>query len=154
MIDGGEGVHALDLDVLNGCCYVADMRGLEVITHDALAEHPIPKNTRRLLLRTDNSRWWAEGETAFQDDYVALTAEAAEWVVDQGIALVGVDYLSVQGFTDGPATHEILLSNEVIIVEGLNLSDVDRGTYDLYCLPLRIVGADGAPARAGLRMLD
>ena len=154
MINDGEGVHALDLDVLNGRCYVADVRGLEVVTRDTLAEHPIPENTRRLLLRTDNSRWWAEGETNFHEDYVALTAEAAEWVVKQDVDLIGVDYLSVQCFTDGSDTHEVLLSNEVIIVEGLNLTGVDGGAYDLSCLPLRIVGADGAPARAGLRRLD
>lgn len=153
-IEEGKGVDALDLDVLNGPCYMADARGVEAITRTVLAESPIPDNTRRLLLRTSNSQWWNEGDTTFHDDYVALTSGAAEWVVEKGIDLVGVDYLSVERFTDGPATHEILLSNEVVIVEGLNLTDVDGGVYDLSCLPLRIVGADGAPARAGLRTLD
>jgi arylformamidase len=153
-VDGGEGVDSLDLDMLNGRCHVADVRGQEAVTREVLAEHSIPENARRLLLRTDNSRWWAEGNTTFQEDYVALTVEAAEWVVEQDIDLIGVDYLSVQRFTDGPVTHEVLLSNEVIIVEGLNLTGVDDGVYELTCLPLRIVGADGAPARAGLQMLD
>jgi arylformamidase len=153
-IDKGRGVDTLNLDLLNGHCYVADARGLGSITRDVLAERPIPDDTRRLLLRTDNSRWWDDGDTAFHEDYVALTAGAAEWIVEQDIVLVGVDYLSVQRFTDGPATHEVLLSNEAIIVEGLNLADVHAGIYDLYCLPLRIVGADGAPARAGLRTID
>lgn len=153
-VDGGDGIDALGLDVLNGSCYVADARGIESITRAALTELPIPDDTRRLLLRTDNSRWWDEGDTIFHEDYVALTAGAAEWVVEHDIDLVGVDYLSVQRFHDGPATHEILLSNEVIIVEGLNLTDVDDGTYDLSCLPLRIVGADGAPARAALQGLN
>jgi arylformamidase len=153
-VEGGGGIDALGLDVLNGPCYVADARGMEAITRTTLVERPIPDDTRRLLLRTSNSRWWDEGDTTFHEDYVALTAGAAEWVVEHDIDLVGVDYLSVQRFTDGPATHEILLSNEVVIVEGLNLFDVDSGGYDLSCLPLRIVGADGAPARAALQRLD
>ena len=150
----GKGVEALSLEVLNGICYVADVRGVDAITRAALQALSVPDDTRRLLLRTDNSRWWDEGDTAFHEDYVALTAGAAEWVVEHDIDLVGVDYLSVQRFQDGPATHEILLSNEVIIVEGLNLTGVDDGSYDLSCLPIRIVGADGAPARAGLRTLE
>ena len=153
-IEEGKGVEALDLDVLTGQCYVAEATGIETITRSVLEELALPAGTRRLLLRTDNSQWWAQQETVFHKGYVALTAGAAKWIVDHSIELVGVDYLSVQRFADGPATHEILLSNEIMIVEGLDLSEVDRGTYELVCLPLRIVGADGAPARAILTELS
>jgi arylformamidase len=149
-VDGGKGVDSLSLEVLNGPCYVADVRGIDAVTPAALEELPVPENTRRLLIRTDNSLWWERGDTAFHEDFVALTAEAAEWVVEKDIQLVGVDYLSVQRFSDDPETHETLLSNEVVIVEGLDLSGVDSGNYELCCLPLRIVGTDGAPARAVL----
>lgn len=149
-VDGGKGVDSLSLEVLNGPSYVADVRGIDAVTPAALEELPVPENTRRLLIRTDNSLWWERGDTAFHEDFVALTAEAAEWVVEKDIQLVGVDYLSVQRFSDDPETHETLLSNEVVIVEGLDLSGVDSGNYELCCLPLRIVGTDGAPARAVL----
>jgi len=120
-VDGGKGVDALSLEILNGPCFVADARDMDAVTRTALEKLPIPEDTRRLLLRTDNSLWWEEGDTVFREDYVALTAGAAKWVVEKDIELVGVDYLSVQRFTDGPETHEVLLSNDVVIVEGLDL---------------------------------
>jgi len=150
-VDEGKGVDALRLEVLTGHCYVADARGVDAVTREVLDSLSIPGTTRRLLLRTDNSAWWEAQDSDFHEDYVALTSDAAKWVVEHGIELIGVDYLSVQRFTDGPATHEVLLSNEVVIVEGLDLSGVESGSYRLTCLPLRIVGADGAPARAILQ---
>jgi arylformamidase len=102
-------------------------------------------------LRTRNSEWWPDGDDQFREDYVALTEDAAQWIVDRGISLVGIDYLSIQRFEDGPATHEILLANEVVILEGADLSGVESGQYELVCLPLCIEGVDGAPARALLR---
>ena len=80
--------------------------------------------------------------------------DAAEWVVARGIRLIGVDYLSVQIFGGDPQTHIALLQAGVVIVEGLNLSGVAPGAYELICLPLKLVGAEGAPARAVLRMLS
>jgi arylformamidase len=94
-----------------------------------------------------------QGENAFREDYVALDSTAAQWLVDRGIKLIGIDYLSIQRFHDGPLTHQILLQAEVVILEGLNLSMVQPGAYELLCLPLKLVGADGAPARALLRPL-
>jgi arylformamidase len=82
-------------------------------------------------------------------EVVAITSEAAQWIVDRGIGLIGIDYLSIQLFADrDAATHVILLSVEVIIVEGLDLREIAPGAYNLTCLPMKIAGADGAPVRA------
>lgn len=107
----------------------------------------------RVLLKTRNSkRRWHDFE--FQTDFVALNASGARFLVEKGVVLVGVDYLSVGLFAgDGPETHRTLLSGGVWIVEGLDLSKIADGRYDLVCLPLRILGADGAPARVALRQL-
>jgi arylformamidase len=105
----------------------------------------------RLLLKTRNStkRW---DNLEFQRDYVALDASAAHFLVNAGVTLVGVDYLSVGVFEgDGPETHKTLLGAGVWIVEGLNLSRVEEGRYDLVCLPLPIAGSDGSPARVVIR---
>jgi arylformamidase len=106
--------------------------------------------TRRLLLKTDNSRLWVEA-TEFVEEYAAFTPEAAEWLVAAGLGLVGTDYLSVQRYDDPhPGVHTTLLGAGVIIVEGLNLLDVSPGLYQFICLPLKVEDGDGAPARAVL----
>ncbi|HLA41996.1 MAG TPA: cyclase family protein, partial [Aggregatilineales bacterium] len=107
----------------------------------------LPADVRRLVIRTTNSRLWEEGHTTFYEDYIALASDGAQWVVDRGIGLVGIDYLSIAPFTALVETHEILLSAKVIPVEGLDLRGVPVGEYDLYCLPLNITGRDGAPCR-------
>ncbi len=152
-VAGGGTVEGLPLDVLVGPAWVADLPELAggAISADVLDGADIPDGTERLLLRTGNSTLWHDGHDAFYEDFAALTADGAQWVVDRGIRLVGVDYLSVQRFHDGPETHQILLGAEVIAVEGLNLYDVEPGRYELIVLPLKLVGAEGAPARAILR---
>ncbi len=149
-IVGGKSAEQLDLGILIGPAVVVELPDCASITATDLAALDLPPQTERLLLKTRNSRLWARGVTVFTDDFVALTADAAEWVVDNGIKLVGVDYLSVQRYQDGPDTHRILLGADVVVLEGLNLSAVSAGSFALICLPLRLVGADGAPARAVL----
>jgi arylformamidase len=93
---------------------------------------------------------WASPD--FHTDYVGVTASGAEHLIAHGIKLVGVDYLTVEEFKKpGAPAHHVLLGGGAIIIEGLNLRDVDPGIYDMLCLPLRVVGADGAPARVLLR---
>ena len=150
----GRTVEQLSLEVLVGKTVVVELPEVKEVTAEDLAALDLPQDTRRLLLHTRNSQLWEREITEFQKDYVALTADAARWVVDRGIRLIGVDYLSVQRFHDSPLTHEILLEAEVVIVEGLNLSQVPAGMYNLTCLPLKLVGADGAPARAILVPLE
>jgi arylformamidase len=149
-VDGGAPVEQLDLHTLMGPAFVGDVRGVESIGPELLARLPMPRGTERLLLRTDNSALWATSRD-FKEDFAALTPEAARWVVDAGVKLVGIDYLSIQRFHDAePWTHRILLGAGVIIVEGLDLGGVGQGMYELTCLPLLLAGAEGAPARAVL----
>ena len=145
----GPPVDTLPLDVLTGpavVCHLPDVTAIDSADLEALN---LPANARRLLFKTRNSDLWARDERAFREDFVALTPDAARWIVARGIRLVGVDYLSVQRFHDEkPTTHVTLLQAGVIVIEGLNLAAVPPGTYDLFCLPLKLAGADGAPARA------
>jgi arylformamidase len=108
----------------------------------------IPPRTRRLLFKTCNSAHWAQPDGKFHTDYTALSTDAAQYLVERGIKLVGIDYFSIGPFQDGAPVHEILLKAGIVIVEGLNLSAVSQGRYSLYCLPLKLAGSDGAPARA------
>jgi len=148
-VANGKTVDQLDLEVLIGPALVVDLRGRRAIAAADL-EATVPAGVERVLFKTDNSRLWAEG-TAFTSDYVGLTAEAAHWLVERGLRLVGTDFLSVQRYSDPhPGAHNTLLGAGVIIVEGLNLFDVPPGLYQLICLPLKIAQGDGAPARAVL----
>ena len=148
-LNDGRTVEGLSLEVLTGPCYVLQLPdGVDAITSEVLKRSEITSDMKRILFGTSNSHLWASGEKEFQTDFVAITEDGAEWLVEHGIQLVGVDYLSVALYGDSTPTHSILLKAGVVVVEGLNLSKVMRGFYDLYCLPLKIAGSDGAPARA------
>lgn len=151
--DAGKRIHEIPLARLIGYAYVADLRGYEHITADALEGANIPPTTTRLLIKTENSARW-ERETEFNKAHVALTPDAAEWLVRRAIDVVGIDYLSIERFgAPKPEVHLILCGAGKIIIEGLNLSGVEAGEYELICMPLLIEGADGAPARVALRTL-
>jgi arylformamidase len=143
----------LSLDVLIGPAVVAYLPDAAVITAHDLEQLHLPAQTTRLLLRTRNSERWTAGEQQFSEDFVALSADAAQWIVERDIRLVGIDYLSIQRYHDGPETHQILLTAGVIIIETLNLAGVEPGQYELLCLPILLVGAEAALARAVLREL-
>jgi arylformamidase len=148
-LNDGRTVENLPLDVLTGPCFVAQLPdGIDSITRDVLEHQPLGEGTTRVLFGTGNSHLWAKGETEFQKNFIAITEGGARWLVEHGIRLVGVDYLSVAPFGDSTPTHRVLLEAGIVILEGLNLAQVQRGFYDLYCLPLKIGGSDGAPARA------
>jgi arylformamidase len=147
-IQGGVGVDALDLSALVGLALVAEVREADALTADVLAELAIPLGAERVLFRTRNSNLWAQGKREFDEDFVAITEDGARWLIERGIRLVGVDYLSVGPFSAPRPTHQMLLQAGIVLVEGLNLSGIRPGIYQFMCLPLRIVGADGAPARA------
>jgi arylformamidase len=148
---GGDAptVDELPLKVLTGRAYVLHIPDeVHRITRPVLETAEIPPRTRRLLIKTRNSELWKRKEKKFLKEYVALDGDAAQYLVDRRVKLVGVDYLSVAPYDATHATHHILLQAGVVVVEGLNLSEVSQGRYTLYCLPLKLAGADGAPARA------
>jgi arylformamidase len=119
------------------------------ITPEDLAGIDLSEDVR-VLIKTHNSRMW--GSPEFHTDFIGVTAAAARHVIDRGVKVLGVDYLSVEVFrTPGAPAHHALLSAGVIIIEGLDLREVEPGVYEMFCLPLRIAGADGAPARVILR---
>lgn len=146
----GATIDALPLHDFVGPAWVAHFPENPSVSADDLERAGIPDGTARLLLKTQNSERW-HVDTAFREDFVALTLDAAQWIVDRGMRLIGNDYLSVQRYHDGPATHRVLLAAKVIVLEGINLAGVAPGAWELLCLPLRLVGIEGAPARAVLR---
>src|ERR1051326_7246244 len=123
---------------------------VDEITPDRVAA-AWPDGAKRVLFKTRNSRLWADGATSFHEDFCALTSPAATWLADHGVRLVGVDYLSVQRFRESNAVHQVLLTKGVVLLEGLDLSGVAAGKYELLCLPIRLMNAEAAPARVVLR---
>lgn len=153
-LDNGQGVDQIPLDLLIGSAAVVQLPPGQAITAEMLKAANLPTRIRRLLFKTPNSQFWAQGLESFQTDFMALTANAAEYLVQKDIEVIGVDYLSVAPYADPVPTHKILLEEQVLIIEGLDLSGVDPGQYTLYCLPLKIPGAEGAPARVLLGRED
>lgn len=150
-ISSGGTVDTIPLKTLIGPCRVIEMTGLDRITAAELEHVSIETEPNRLLIKTDNSAYWIETGLPFNENFVALEPDAARWLVSRDIQLIGIDYLSIGSFRSGVPTHKTLLNAGIIVVEGLNLSAVLPGFYELICLPLKIDGAEGAPARAVLR---
>jgi arylformamidase len=149
VLDGAPGADALPLDALVGEAEVVDAEGLEGdLDAAAIAGLRIPVSAERVLFRTRNSRLWERER--FERGYIGLTGDGAQALVDAGVRLVGIEYLSVAASADALPAHLVLLSAGVVILEGLDLRAAPAGSYRLVCLPLRIEGADGAPARAVL----
>jgi arylformamidase len=151
-VPDGVGIDRVPLEVLMGPCVVVDARGLPgELGPEHLGALGVPDGTQRLLLRTDNSELWRRLPATFPEDYTCLGVNGAAWILERGIRLVGVDFLSVERRgTPGHPTHKALLGAGVVIVEGLDLGGVEPGAYELRVLPLRIVDGDGGPARAAL----
>lgn len=147
-VRGGNSVDCLDLQTLVGRAYVVDLTEVasEIYAEDLQARN-IPLSAERLILKTRNAALWQHN--AFQTDFVALSESGAEWLVAHDIRLVALDYLSADVYTSQDfRAHDILLQRGVVIVEGVMSQEIQEGWYTLICLPLRLQGADGAPARA------
>ena len=149
--DDGAGADTLPLDVLMGPArLIAVDDAVKSVGETELRAHDL-RGATRVLIRTRNSAWLASGSTEFHPDYTFLSPEGAAYLVGLGVKLVGVDYLSVEQFHSGHhRTHRTLLGANVVIIEGLVLTEPRPGDYELRCLPLRLTGLDGAPARAVL----
>jgi arylformamidase len=148
-LNDGARTESLSLDVMIGKARVIEVPSARGVSAEDLAPHNL-SGDERVLLKTSNSALW--GSPEFHKDFVGVTESGARHLVERGVKLVGVDYLSVEIYkTPGAPAHHALLGAGVVIIEGLNLRDVTPGAYELFCLPLRVVGCDGAPARVVLR---
>ncbi len=142
-----SGVDRLPLEVLVGpACVVVLPESADVVSADLLRKANIPNGTQRVLLKTRNSAGWKTA-TQFNSAFVGLAPDGAAYLVERGVRLVGIDYLSIAPYKQSRPTHETLLEAGVVILEGLDLSEVATGSYTLVCLPLKLSGSDGAPAR-------
>ena len=153
-IEGAPRVWSLPLDVLVGEALVVEIADSVRAINAGHIDSLDLAGTARVLFKTRNSAFWANTAEGFRTDFTYLEPDGARHLVERGVRLVGIDYLSVEQFkSERFETHTILLSNGVVIVEGLDLREAEAGTYELICLPLRITGGsgDGAPARAILR---
>lgn len=150
-VNEGKSIENLDLNKLIGETYVLEIRNIKSITYQVLEKSCVPTNCKKLLIKTDNQFYWESELEDFQEDFASIDSTGAKWIIERGIHLVGIDYLSIQRFYDGPETHQILLENEVVIVETLDLRNVDQGWFELICLPMKIKGLEGSPVRAILK---
>lgn len=148
-IDGENTVDNLNLDAMIGSARVLDLTGAdEAITREALVDAGC-SGARRVLFKTSNSSLWSQHE--FRRDFVYLADDGADYLVEQGVVLAGNDYLSIEHYhSKTHYVHETLLKAGIIILEGVDLTGVEPGDYELACLPLKIRDGDGAPARVVL----
>ena len=153
----GAPVESLPLEVLIGDALVFELPSECKVIDRATMDRVGGSGATRILFKTRNSQFWSDEQKGFRSDYTYINEDAARALLDNRVKLVGIDYLSVEKFQSKDfATHHLLLSNGIVIVEGLDLRQVSAGRYELICLPLRIRdgAGDGAPARAVLRPLD
>jgi len=149
-IRNAPGIDAMPIDAAIGPARVIAIQDDQSVKRAELIPHSIQRG-ERILFRTKNSEHsWSSDQ--FDENFVYISRDAARYLAECGVRTVGVDYLSVGGYrNDGPETHEALLGAGIWIIEGLNLREIEPGDYDLICLPLKLDGSDGSPARAVLR---
>ena len=148
-VHGAKTIESLPLDVLIGPVQVIQIADdVDLITADVISNAGIAAGTTRILFKTRNSAYWLKPVQTFEKDFVAVSEDGAQVLVGMGIRLVGIDYLSIAPFNDGVPTHQVLLKNEIVVLEGVDLNGVPAGFYSLICLPPKLGGSDGSPARA------
>ena len=147
-LKAGYGVEQIPLDLLVGEAQVIQIPEEAKLIDAKIIEKAILKpGIKKVLFKTAVSLQRIQLTQGFKTDFVAVAADAAQILVDKGVNVIGIDYLSIAPYKNSRPTHEILLNANTLIVEGLNLADVDEGLYTMYCLPLKLKGSDGAPAR-------
>ena len=152
-LEGGFSVEKIDVGRLIGPALVIEIPEDAPCITAAVLEQYAWRGHARILFKTRNSAQDLLVQPVFEQNYVYIAADAAELLATEPLAMVGVDYLSVEGFQHEPRTHRALLGNSIAVVEGLRLTHVPAGEYEVIVLPLKIVGHEGAPARALLRTL-
>lgn len=150
-LDAADSIDLMPLDATIGPARVIEIKDENVITAEELSAHELQAGERVLFKSRNSATCWQTGRCFFKN-FVHVNASAAQFLVEKRVRTIGVDYLSVGAYEgDGAETHRILLGAPIWIIEGLDLSVVEPGLYDLICLPLKIEGGDGAPARAIVR---
>lgn len=148
-IANGKTIESLALDALVGPAQVIELPAdCLLISADDLKEAGIAAGVERVLLKTRNSEYWKQPGLPFQKEFTAVSPDGAAYLLERGVKFVGIDYFSIAPFGDSIPTHRALLGAEIVVLEGINLSAIPAGFYQLYCLPLKLGGSDGAPARA------
>ena len=151
-VPGGKGLDKMPLDATIGRARVIEISDPVAVKLDELYYYRLQRGERILFKTRNSARRWSSED--FMEDFVYVSQGAARYLADRGIRTVGVDYLSVGGFRkDGEETHQALLEAGIWVIEGLDLSEVEPGEYELVCLPIKIEQSDGAPARAILRAI-
>ncbi len=151
-IQEGSGIDSVPLDILIGPAAVVHLPGVREIGDGELKAAGIPPDTKRLLLKTENGKLL--GQKQFQKDYSFFTLEGAQYIIDSGVRLVAIDYLSIAAYGSGEAVHQALLGEGIVIIEGVDLREISAGPYNMIALPLKIGGCDGAPARVVLEKME
>ena len=147
----GRTVEQIGLDELTGNAQVIEIPAEEThITKSVLQAQTLVPGIDKLLFKTRNSDLWAANHTEFDIGYVGLSLDGAEYLVEKGIRLIGIDYLSAAAYDCLVEVHQCLLTEHIILLEGLDLSAAQAGIYLLLCMPLKLKDADGAPMRAAL----
>ena len=148
MIDGGKHLGDFPLDTLIGKATVLEIPSARSIGRTQLEGFDWT-GVERVLLKTENSRHWSDGK--FYEEFVYLEPDGAKFLVERGVRLVGIDYLSIDKFrSESHPSHFVLLKKDILIIEGLNLNAVPQGIYTIFALPLNLQDADGAPTRVVL----
>jgi arylformamidase len=149
--DDGKTIGQIPLEKMVGEVLVMQIDdSANVISGLVLKSHPaidLLKDTRKVLFRTRNSSLWRQSPNEFRSDYVGIDRSGAEFLGGLGLDLIGIDYLSIAPFEETLSSHLALLAEEIVLLEGLDLSNVSAGIYKLFCLPIHLPGCEGAPAR-------
>lgn len=149
LFTNGQTVDEIPLENFVGPVHVlAISEDVEAITLGILEESGYRGDEKRLLFKTRNSRWWRTDPYNFHKDFIAIDSECAAMIAEKKPYLVGIDYFSISSFKALKSPHEILLNAGITILENVDLFAVEAGMYDLCCLPLKLIGTDGAPVRA------
>ena len=152
VMDAGGTVDKIPLEQLIGQAQVVVVPPeIESINANFLSFCGLSEGVERVLFKTRNSKFWNDQPLRFREDFIGVDASGARWLTEQGVILAGIDWFSISPMQDLRTPHEILLGAGTVILENLDLRKVPAGSYELICLPLKLMGTDGAPVRAILR---